>query len=82
MLHFIWRKSLGRLGSDRTAPAAWGRDYFQAIAVEKFRQTISLWKGGLRAIFFLFDGSNCLLTSPSPGTERKGEISDAGRAQT
>jgi hypothetical protein len=81
MLHFIWRKSLGRLGSDRTAPAAWGRDYFQAMAVAKFRRTISLRKGGLRAIFFLFDGSNCLLTSPSPGTERKGEISDAGRAQ-
>jgi hypothetical protein len=35
MLHFIWRKSLGRLGSDRTAPAAWGRDYFQSMSVEK-----------------------------------------------
>jgi hypothetical protein len=36
MLHFIWRKSLGRLDSDRTAPAAWGRDYLHAMAVEKF----------------------------------------------
>ena len=30
------------VGSDRTAPAAWGRDYFQEMAVEKFRRTIWL----------------------------------------